>query len=59
MLDNYVEKHRWLYARHLETEFRHVDKAAAEKALEAFGATIWAVDNQVTRFEVYFETEPD
>ena len=41
--------------------FATVDKAAAEEALEAFGATIWAtdVDNQVTRFEVYFETEPD
>lgn len=41
--------------------FATVDKAAAEEALETFGATIWAtdVDNQVTRFEVYFETEPD
>ena len=41
--------------------FATVDKAAAEEALEAFGATIWAtdVDNQATRFEVYFETEPD
>lgn len=41
--------------------FATVDKAAAEEALEAFGATIWAtdVDNQATRFEVYFETEPN
>ena len=41
--------------------FAPVDKAAAEEALEAFGATIWAtdVDNQATRFEVYFETEPN
>ena len=41
--------------------FATVDKAAAEEALEALGATIWAtdVDNQATRFEVYFETEPN
>ena len=41
--------------------FTTIDKEAAETALENFGATIWAtdVDNQATRFEVYFETEPD
>ena len=41
--------------------FATVDKAAAEEALEAFGATIWAtdIDNKATRFEVYFETKPD
>ena len=41
--------------------FTTIDKEAAETALENFGATIWAtdVDNEATRFEVYFETEPN
>jgi ribosomal protein L11 methyltransferase len=44
-----------------KVSFATVETAAAEAALEAFGATIWAtdVDNQATRFDVYFETEPD
>ncbi len=34
---------------------------AAEAALDAYGATIWATDKQESgvSFEVYFETEPD
>lgn len=41
--------------------FTTVDSEAAETALEAFGATIWASDvyKAATRFEVYFETEPN
>lgn len=41
--------------------FTTIDTEAAETALENFSATIWAtsVDNAATRFEVYFETEPN
>ena len=40
--------------------FATVDKAAAEEALEAFGATIWAtdVDNQATRLRFISKQNP-
>jgi ribosomal protein L11 methyltransferase len=41
--------------------FATTDIETAETALDLFGATIWAtdVDNEATRFDVYFDAEPD
>lgn len=48
-------------SRTWKLSFETADSAAAEQALETFGATVWAngVADAVTSFEVYFESCPN